>query len=711
MHAALTPAAGERERADAPGVRPSREGPGPAALRLATRIAPRVQRKCACGGEGGAGCTCEDEEHAGAAVQRMPLAEGAAAAKDEPAGSAAFPGPYGVLVDGAAPLAPGQMTVAAFFASLEGRLRWACDLAMASTGRDTRGCPYLDAWLAHYRGKPAAQVERAIRRYTGAPSGTADELADAIVSRARRAAATWAITGSLPDLPDEAGPDGMPPGGAVQARAEGAGRSAGAADPVVVRARLGGGRALDGDVRGRMEAGFGRSFAGVRVHTDPAAGRLAGELRAQAFTVGSDVAFGAGRYRPGTLAGDALIAHELAHTVQQSGGGLTPAAGASRELEAEADAAAAGALGLGDRPSLARRAGLSLQRCKCGGSTENKTDETDLPTGPDQSKDAGTQDAGPPAPPPLPNEPTVKCGDAITPDALVIDHRVDPNTIEKPGDTVKVTVTFACVLTKSGGGGTSQFKGPGGKVFSQKTFAPSDGDLMPSGARLVRTWEGTQPFTDVGTYLQDGDYTHQLDGIKYGIAKGKDLNAKVTNANMTSPVIHVKARGYAGPPGAKQHHHYSAQNVADLAEIIQSEAGTEGGNDAERKAIAWAVRNQMIARNTDSVSAVRGHFGDAHDQPATSATTAVAEEVLKKPMSDDITSGAIKWYSPKRMPAAGGEAKCSSKGGKLDCGGGLEKTTDLDGNEQKRYGPKWIKAMTESTIPGVRAWNLRFYHL
>jgi hypothetical protein len=97
-------------------------------------------------------------------------------------------------------------------------------------------------------------------------------------------------------------------------------------------------------------------------------------LNARAFTVGSDVAFGSGEYKPGSLIGDALIAHELAHVVQQGGapGGTVARSRDSSELEADADLSAAGAIGLlfgtaaaflgsGARPR--RRSGLRLQRC------------------------------------------------------------------------------------------------------------------------------------------------------------------------------------------------------------------------------------------------------------------------------------------------------------------------------------------------------------
>ena len=53
------------------------------------------------------------------------------------------------------------------------------------------------------------------------------------------------------------------------------------------------------------------------MHTDERAAKSARDLNALAFTVGKDVAFGAGQYAPGTLDGRQLLAHELTHVVQQ----------------------------------------------------------------------------------------------------------------------------------------------------------------------------------------------------------------------------------------------------------------------------------------------------------------------------------------------------------------------------------------------------------
>jgi uncharacterized protein DUF4157 len=79
----------------------------------------------------------------------------------------------------------------------------------------------------------------------------------------------------------------------------------------------GGGEALSPAARSYFEPRFSRDLSGVRLHTGGEASAAAGEVQARAFTVGSDIAFGAGEYRPETVAGKKLLAHELTHTVQQ----------------------------------------------------------------------------------------------------------------------------------------------------------------------------------------------------------------------------------------------------------------------------------------------------------------------------------------------------------------------------------------------------------
>ena len=111
------------------------------------------------------------------------------------------------------------------------------------------------------------------------------------------------------------------------------------------------GQPLEPAVRAQMEAALGHDFSRVRVHDGGEAADSARSVGAAAYTRGSSVVFGAGRFQPGTASGRRLIAHELAHVVQQAGSGGSAAGGpgtgpaAARGLEREARDAAGHAAG------------------------------------------------------------------------------------------------------------------------------------------------------------------------------------------------------------------------------------------------------------------------------------------------------------------------------------------------------------------------------
>ena len=113
-----------------------------------------------------------------------------------------------------------------------------------------------------------------------------------------------------------------------------------------------------------MESRFHHDFSAVRVHTGARAEESASALQANAYALGSDVVFGHGRYDPASEDGQHLIAHELAHVVQQQN---APAAGPQTELEVsgpgdaserEAETAADRVAG-GSEAAVHQRAGAS----------------------------------------------------------------------------------------------------------------------------------------------------------------------------------------------------------------------------------------------------------------------------------------------------------------------------------------------------------------
>ncbi|HYG82794.1 MAG TPA: DUF4157 domain-containing protein, partial [Pyrinomonadaceae bacterium] len=83
------------------------------------------------------------------------------------------------------------------------------------------------------------------------------------------------------------------------------------------------GQPLDASARAFMEPRFGLDFSRVRVHTDAEAEESARAVNARSYAAGEHLIFGRGEYRPGSAGGLRLLAHELAHVVQQGDSGGT----------------------------------------------------------------------------------------------------------------------------------------------------------------------------------------------------------------------------------------------------------------------------------------------------------------------------------------------------------------------------------------------------
>ena len=85
-----------------------------------------------------------------------------------------------------------------------------------------------------------------------------------------------------------------------------------------INSTRGNGTSLDAGVAERLSPSLG-DLSDVRVHTGDTADALNTAVSARAFATGTDVYFAQGEYKPNTMDGDRLIAHELAHVVQQRG--------------------------------------------------------------------------------------------------------------------------------------------------------------------------------------------------------------------------------------------------------------------------------------------------------------------------------------------------------------------------------------------------------
>ena len=359
-----------------------------------------LQRKCA---------ACEEEEEetirrapregmappaAGAAPP--PTAAGPPAEGELPAMPEERPGEtaVGSLVvdDEVAELGPGQVRKSEFLGHLQRAVCETVDAGTAETGFSSESCPWIAYWFAFYRDQSAAHMVRALRKFApeSAAANSANDYSAIVLARVRRSVAVWARTGEITGVPagataeltgGEAGPLGVP---GLQFKGQGVG--APPASPPAVRGQLGAGQPLNGSVRSRMESAFGAGFGRVRVHTGDDATRLSRNLKARAFTVGEHIAFVRGEFKPGTLIGVALLAHELAHVVQQGEGDpvrepLRKGEAESGALEHDADMSAVGAMvslwgkSVGYLRDTRRQAiprlksGLRLQRCgSCSGS-------------------------------------------------------------------------------------------------------------------------------------------------------------------------------------------------------------------------------------------------------------------------------------------------------------------------------------------------------
>jgi len=182
-----------------------------------------------------------------------------------------------------------------------------------------RGGPVLDAAL---RERAAGGDRTATAVLDAAGGGTVQAKlevgrADDPWERAADQAADAALRRLRGDGTGATAPPGDP-GGVRRSALSRDARGGGDATAEEERAiRGGGGAPLPSRVRERMERAFDADLSSVRVHDDARAHRLAEGLQATAFTAGSDIWFGRGAFDPDSPKGERVLAHELAHVVQQ----------------------------------------------------------------------------------------------------------------------------------------------------------------------------------------------------------------------------------------------------------------------------------------------------------------------------------------------------------------------------------------------------------
>jgi hypothetical protein len=152
---------------------------------------------------------------------------------------------------------------------------------------------------------------------------------EASISRLGSAVGNRGLSRAITQMRDG---EGILPGGLVHPDVEAA-----------IAAASGGGSRVSAGVADDVGGAYGQPLGDVRVHHDEHAAALSRAVSARAFTVGSDIFFGDGEYQPDSAGGRELLAHELAHVVQQQGApnsGPLMVSQPGDTLEREAEAAA-----------------------------------------------------------------------------------------------------------------------------------------------------------------------------------------------------------------------------------------------------------------------------------------------------------------------------------------------------------------------------------
>ncbi|HLK27342.1 MAG TPA: DUF4157 domain-containing protein [Puia sp.] len=274
------------------------------------------------------------------------------------------------IVDDSATPSEGQMRRSDFLQRLNDGICETVDQALQGTPFSSDNCPYIRAAFARYKNSNPIQLEQAIEHYGLSINSvqSAEDIIQQMKMRVSTGVSQWIKTGDLSGLPEDAlaqipasikamagmastignisqavtsGAENLVSGiGNAVAEAGGAvvsglqsaassvenilfksndGKAHATQSPASVMQSLGKGNSIEGSTRSKMENAFGTNFSDVEIHTDSNAANLSKNMNARAFTVGNHIAFGNGEHQPGTLVGDALMAHELAHTLQQSG--------------------------------------------------------------------------------------------------------------------------------------------------------------------------------------------------------------------------------------------------------------------------------------------------------------------------------------------------------------------------------------------------------
>ncbi|MFZ5443170.1 MAG: eCIS core domain-containing protein [Myxococcota bacterium] len=226
----------------------------------------------------------------------------------------------------------------------------AVDAELSGTGFSGRDCPWIDWYLQRAHALSPEAFTRAVRLFTKQNVMLSDpaQLREALLERVRVGVREWRASGRSPtapvdDLPSLRGLGALIPSPSLTALGAGAGNP------------------LPGSLLGPLESFFGADLAGVRVHDDAQAAAATSGAGALALARGQDIALSPQVASAGAPARSAVLAHEVAHTLEQRGAAFD--AGGTHDERGATDAGRAWAGGQ-RAPPLHRASSLSLASCK-----------------------------------------------------------------------------------------------------------------------------------------------------------------------------------------------------------------------------------------------------------------------------------------------------------------------------------------------------------
>jgi hypothetical protein len=331
------------------------------------------------------------------------------------------------------------------------------------------------------------------------------------------------------------------------------------------------GTGLPDSLRDRFEHSLGTELSDVRLHTGDEAASASRDLGARAFAVGNDIHFGAGQYQPEDPFGAHLLAHEVAHTVQQRGGAHTAqtkleTSTPGDSLEREADAAAE-LMVTGAPASVTSGAGLAVARQLDGPTTQ----EPAAPAAPAINVAQLFTMGGAQAWPTLLPQSTVRAGGldwrhgarprhgaAVEP-SLVVPRarRSDPEPVAPSGEQaaalqlatetirarisgIAVPATGGEMLLRNGGYAYRAHTHAEGSpaAAAHDTYMHSDNPLGLTGARELRRWEIFQFVTGEGDTSAINAYDNQI--VTLGAGFGARYGAAGRMLNRLPPAMHQR---------------------------------------------------------------------------------------------------------------------------------------------------------------------------